>query len=583
MPLLDRLAGLETEYALRFHADPGVEPPSHRELFRGIIAALGRRVPTAAAGEIKDGVFLANGGAVWFEQARIAATHGLVEGATPECRGPFQTVLYQRAQDRLLAEAAGHLTFPGVCSLIKNDRDSLDNIYGAQENYEVVVARGAWLFVWRAGIVCLAPLAVLAWLLCLFLLPLHLLYLLGAGALYVVVRGSLSPERQRTLARALFGEDAARRRPDALLLPEWLEAFLLFYLRLVTLPLSGGLWLLARWVAFRGIRRLLPAFLASRAVIAGTGRVDRAHRFHLANKAGGINCLLGFGGLFGDRPMFSIGHFFKLMLYRIWKSPRELLGLLGERQRLQVCIGDSNMSEEAEYLRVGTTMLVLDALEAGVLVDAPRIRRPIRAMHQLTADPTLRVRLPLRPGGRRSHRRDVTALEIQHFYLDRCRRFVETRDEPNVEAREILDRWTEVLMALEDDPRSLVGRVDWVTKQLLLEEAGRGADWEALKKIDVRYHELTSEGYYARLKPTGLASVMIPPPELERAQRTPPPDTPATMRGHYIREFSAGSRPLQASWSTIVLGRGLGRKVVRLTRFQPRRPAVADDGSKLPP
>ena len=76
---------------------------------------------------------------------------------------------------------------------------------------------------------------------------------------------------------------------------------------------------------------------------------------------------------------------------------------------------------------------------------------------------------------------------------------------------------------------------------------------------------------------------MIPPPELERAQRTPPPDTPATMRGHYIREFSAGSRPLQASWSTIVLGRGLGRKVVRLTRFQPRRPAVADDGSKLPP
>jgi proteasome accessory factor A len=169
--------------------------------------------------------------------------------------------------------------------------------------------------------------------------------------------------------------------------------------------------------------------------------------------------------------------------------------------------------------------------------------------------------------------REMSALELQHFYLDRCRRFVESQAEPNVEAHDILDRWTDVLTALEEDRHSLAGRVDWITKQLLLEEAGRHADWDALKKIDIRYHELTADGYYARLKPTGLPSVIVPPPDLERAQRTPPANTPATMRGHYIREFSAGSRPLQASWSTIVLGRGVGRKVVRLTRFRPRKDA----------
>ncbi|HUG89898.1 MAG TPA: proteasome accessory factor PafA2 family protein, partial [Planctomycetaceae bacterium] len=334
-----------------------------------------------------------------------------------------------------------------------------------------------------------------------------------------------------------------------------------------------------RWAAFRDVWRLLPAFLVSRAVIAGAGRIDRAGRFHIANKAAGINCVLGYGGLFGDRPMFSIGHFFKLVLYRVWQSPRDLLDLFACRQRLQVCIGDSNMSEEAEYLRVGTTMLVLDALEAGALADAPRIRRPIRALHRLAADPSLQAGQVVRLSGRAGQsaglppcRPTLTALELQHFYLDRCRRFVETIDDPNIEAREILERWAEVLDALEHDRRSLVGRVDWVTKQLLLEQAGRDAGWAALKKIDIRYHELTPGGYFARLRPTGLASVIVPAKDLERAARTPPPDTPATMRGHYIREFSEGSRGLKVSWNSIVLGSGLSRKIVRLTRFR-RRPA----------
>ncbi|HUG90188.1 MAG TPA: proteasome accessory factor PafA2 family protein, partial [Planctomycetaceae bacterium] len=241
MPLLDRLAGLETEYALRFHAERPFDPPPHRELFRGLLAALARRVPTARAGEIKDGVFLANGGAVWFEQVRHSGGHGLIEGATPECRGPFQTVLYQRAQDRLLAEAAASASPAGECSLIKNDRDSLDNVYGAQENYEVTLARGVWLVLWRIGLVLLVPAALLTWLAYLLLVALYVAYLLIAGVLYVAAGPFLARGRRRSLCRALFGEEVEQQRPEAVPLPRWLEDVLLLYVRVATLPLSGGL------------------------------------------------------------------------------------------------------------------------------------------------------------------------------------------------------------------------------------------------------------------------------------------------------------------------------------------------------
>jgi len=43
---------------------------------------------------------------VWFETERPAAGGGLIEGATPECRGPLQVVRYQRAQDQLLSQCA---------------------------------------------------------------------------------------------------------------------------------------------------------------------------------------------------------------------------------------------------------------------------------------------------------------------------------------------------------------------------------------------------------------------------------------------------------------------------------------------
>ena len=144
--IFERLCGLETEYAVRFQpGDATVPPPSKFRLYESLVTALARRVPTARAKHFKEGVFVATGGAVWFEAERPAAGGGLVEGATPECRGARELLAYQLAQDQLLAQAAESARTSGKITLIKNDRDAQGNIYGAQENYEVTLATG-WRF-----------------------------------------------------------------------------------------------------------------------------------------------------------------------------------------------------------------------------------------------------------------------------------------------------------------------------------------------------------------------------------------------------------------------------------------------------
>ena len=94
--IFDRLVGLETEYAIRFHpTDANAPRPPKYLLFRAGFA-LRRQLLTVEAKHFKDGVFTATGGAVWFETERPMSDGGLIEGSTPECRGPRQVLAYQR-------------------------------------------------------------------------------------------------------------------------------------------------------------------------------------------------------------------------------------------------------------------------------------------------------------------------------------------------------------------------------------------------------------------------------------------------------------------------------------------------------
>jgi proteasome accessory factor A len=266
--------------------------------------------------------------------------------------------------------------------------------------------------------------------------------------------------------------------------------------------------------------------------------------------------------------MLSLGHFFKV----VNADPGLVLGeyrrLLDSRQRLQIALGDSNMCETAEYLRVATTLPVLDCIEAGQMPRVPKLRRPIRALRTICGDPTLAARVKV-AGGSWLETRQVSGLELQRFYLEACRRFLDRRPDAPPEARDVLVRWEAVLDALADDPQSLVGVLDWATKQFVLDKSGRRASWEARKKIDIRYHELSPQGYFQRLRTTGLVKDILTRAEIDHARRNPPAGTPAAVRGRYIREFGLEGDNVTANWRAVFLGTDEGgRRVVRLDSFQ---------------
>ena len=566
MPILDRLVGLETEYAIRFQpADRSQDPLPRFSIYQALVQSLKSSVLTVPVAHFKQGVFLANGGAVWFEAERPAAGGGLIEGSTPECRGPRTALCYQRAQDQLFRESASNADLNGYLTLVKNDRDSRGNVYGAQENYEAIVASGWALWMWRVGLVLLFPILIVTWLGFLLMISVLLLYLAAAALLYLPLRFLLP--NSEWLAMRLFGRDLLEGRETGAPTPAWLETTLLWGTRLLTAPLAAALFVLAAATVFRSTRRQLLPFLLSRSLFAGAGMLDKSGNFLIADKAPAINCVLGFGGFLRERPIFVLGHFFKAICAESSVSPREYLDLFRCRQRLQIGLGDSNMSEMAEFLRLGTTALVLDVIEAGQLPRPPRVRHPIQALHQLCSDPTLTCTVSACGG------REYSALDLQRFYLNSCRRFLDSHTEVSEEATEIMTYWEQTLDALDalrdagNPPEWLIGTIDWVTKKHLIEQAGADTTWTCTEENRHPIPRAIPDRLLQFVVAAHQTTPLVDPESMEQAVRVPPADSPATMRSHFMREFGSEKNDLSVNWKQVIIGHGFSAKRIRLAKY----------------
>jgi proteasome accessory factor A len=558
-PILNRLIGLETEYSIRFRPDAGQKRPIDLRLFEAIVTELRRQLPLLKAQTPKRGVFLATGGAVWFEKAPYRST-AHVEGATPECRSPRSLLAWQRAQDRLVSAAAASAQVPGELTLCKGNADAAGHVYGAQENYEVHA--GPRLLLWRLGLLfLLVPVVVLTFLVVMQVGVLAwawalaaTLVLLPAGLIALACQIFGAPHTAAAIRRTLLGRESwpyfSIANQNSFFPPVIARGFILTE-QFAVVPLALAVTALARLTLHRRVRRALLPFLVTRGIFCGAGRVDSAGRLHLAGKAHAINRVIGVG-LFA-RPVFNLGHLIKGALLG-WMFPGGA-GMRGPTLRLQIGLGDSNLCDEAEYLRVATTSLVLDAIEDGAFDDFPSVRSPIEALGRISADPTLRASAQFDDGSSR------TALDVQREYLRRCRAFVEgLRNVAVDEAHDILRRWDDVLTLLETDPDRLVGRVDWITKRYLLEQcAADDAPAEVRQKIDLRYHELSPDGYFDRLRQADLPARILSEPEITAAQTRPPPDTPANLRGRYVTAL-ANDPHARANWHAVTSGPAAKRR-----------------------
>ena len=106
--------------------------------------------------------------------------------------------------------------------------------------------------------------------------------------------------------------------------------------------------------------------------------------------------------------------------------------------------------------------------------------------------------------------------------------------------------WRKTLQSLERNPSSLVGRIDWVTKQRLMADAGT-LNNAARKKIDIKYHEIGS-GYFSMLEQKGIAPVRLTANDIDEAIFRLPTNTPAWPRGQSIQLAGHARRSMRVSF-----------------------------------
>jgi Pup amidohydrolase len=220
-------------------------------------------------------------------------------------------------------------------------------------------------------------------------------------------------------------------------------------------------------------------------------------------------------------------------------------------RRLHVIIGDANMSEVAQFLKVGTTSVVLKMIEDRFLPDLS-LESAVRSLHEVSRDLTCTIQIPLADGRR------LTAVQLQWEYFEHAKKYVE-REDDTLENREVLDRWEGVLAALETEPLTLHRELDWVAKFRLLEayreRGGLDRADPRLRAIDLQYHDVRRDkGLYYRLEGSGKVERLVAEDDVQRAVMDPPEDTRAYFRGRCIGKFPDAIAA--ASWDSMIVDTG---------------------------
>jgi Pup amidohydrolase len=291
----------------------------------------------------------------------------------------------------------------------------------------------------------------------------------------------------------------------------------------------------------RIVSGILP-FLVTRQIFAGAGK--------MGVEAEGTANLAGIYQISQRADFFSVLVSIDTMNRRPLVNTRDEPHADASRyRRFHVIIGDSNMSQWATALKVGTTSLVLDLIERG---EAPglEIAQPVEATKSISRDQSYDWIIELIDG------RKISAIDVQRLYLAAAQRAFAKPDE---ETKWLLREWENVLNDLQRDVALTRNRVDWVAKKFLLnalqeeEKLAWSDPW--LQSIDLEYHNLNrDEGLYYELLRQGSMRQIVTEDETKAAIFTPPSSTRAYFRGRCVARFNDAIESIQ--WDEMVFRNG---------------------------
>ena len=238
-------------------------------------------------------------------------------------------------------------------------------------------------------------------------------------------------------------------------------------------------------------------------------------------------------------------------------------------RRLHVIVGDSNMSEYTNFVKVGAAACMLRMVEdPGVVLRDMTLENPIRAIREISHDITCRRTVKLANG------REVSALDIQREYLDRALRYADTKGFPPLELR-ALEMWEHCVSTIENDPLKLDREVDWVIKHKLIEAYRAKHDLPLghaqVQLLDLQYHDVTrSRSLFYKMQDRGMVERMCTDEDIMAAVDIPPQTTRARLRGEFIKRAKERKRDYTVDWVHLKLNDQAQRTVLCKDPFKSR-------------
>ncbi len=231
-------------------------------------------------------------------------------------------------------------------------------------------------------------------------------------------------------------------------------------------------------------------------------------------------------------------------------------------RRLHVIVGDSNMSETTDLLKVGSCALVLRMIEEGATLRDLTLDNAIRAIRDVSHDLTGRRLVRLASG------REVSGLGIQTEYFERVRAFADAKGIDDPVTKRVLDLWERTLLAIEAaDPTRIDREIDWAIKHTLIQSyAERHAlalDHPRIAQLDLAYHDVSPDrGIFNLLQRRGRVERVVTDDEIETAKETPPQTTRAKLRGDFIAAAKEFRRDYTVDWVHLKLNDQAQRTVL---------------------
>ena len=297
-------------------------------------------------------------------------------------------------------------------------------------------------------------------------------------------------------------------------------------------------YLMDRRVPFARIVQHLMPFFASRQTFTGSGKVGAENNvehcdYQVSQRADFLETEVGLETMH-SRPIINTRD-------EPHADPEKY-------RRLHVIVGDANMSEVANFLKMGTMAIVLSMIEDDFIDQDLSLESPVLAYRTVSRDLECRATLRLKDG------RSMTAVDIQRTFLDMAHRYYRSREHEGW-VEEVLGRWGSVLDRLARDPMSLDRELDWVIKHQLIESYRdkHGLEWSdsRVAMIDLQYHDVRpGKGLFYKLEESDAVDRLVTEDEISKAIYDPPKDTRAYFRGMCLQKYS--DEVVSASWDSVI-------------------------------